>query len=187
MPRIALSLLALFAVAACSDAGSGYLEAPLLTIADCNGTGHPRRFEPFHLALRELAVHDAAGAAVVRLSPSARNVEASDQIVISIRDARALAAAVKGDGSLTLALHADGTGEADLGLALLHQCKSARASLGATGTVTFEAYGARPGSIVAGVMAFDLIDRRDGSVVGSGMTGEFRLRVADPPFALHDF
>lgn len=188
MPRLALTLsFALATFAACGDAGSGFLEGPLLVIPDCDGTAKPHRFEPFRLEFLELGVHDAAGATVVRLSPSARNIEVSDQVVIAVRDARALAAAVKGEGSLTLALQADGGGDADLGLALLERCKSSRASLGATGTVTFDAYGARPGSIVAGTMAFDLIDRRDGAVVGQGLTGEFRLHVADPPFALHDF
>lgn len=169
--RLGAALCAL-GLGAC-DQGGGSLRGDWLDVADCKRLGETHRYEPFTMSLDFASVTEQQGAALIRLSPSARGIELADQLAIALERAPDVRAGARALGAMTLSLEPDSSGDADLGLILLGRCAHATQPLGAKGTLTFFDYGWREGARVRGEMAFDLYDRRSGALVGQNFVGEF--------------
>lgn len=169
---VALSLLSL----AC-DQGGGALHGDWLVANDCKVFGEVARFEPFDMDLSFASVTEQQGTTLLRFSPSARQIHLSDQLVITVDETRRSGLALVGTSSgapeVTLALAPDGGGEADATVLLVGRCKHPTQAVGARGTVTFYDYGWRNGERVRGAVAFDLVDRRTGELVGEHFVGDF--------------
>jgi hypothetical protein len=170
--RFVVALVAAPLLAAC-DQGGGSLRGQWLLASDCKRIGQAQRYEPFEMDLAFASVTEQQGAALIRLSPSARRIELSDQIAIALERAPAVREEARSLGAMVLTLEPDASGDADLGLILLGRCAHATQPIGAKGTLTFFDYGWRQGSRLRGEMAFDLFDRRSGELVGEGFVGEF--------------
>lgn len=171
-PNAVLTASLMLAIASGCDQGHGSLAGDYLEVADCARPGEITRIEPFELDLQFLSVQAALGVTVMRMSPDAALADLADQVGISITKAAELKLATEAS-QRTFELRADGTGEAELTLALMKRCRYASASLVAVGTITFKDWGWRGGQRVRGSMAFDLVDRRTGALVGTNFTGDF--------------
>jgi hypothetical protein len=176
-PASRAALLAFVAplVGACEQ-GQGFLRGDFLAVPDCQGVDRPVRFEPFEMDLAHLGVDIEGRAAIVHMSPSAKEIDEADQVALTIADSRALMARLR-EGEVTLSLRGDGSGEAELGFVLLGRCAEATAPIVAEGTVTFSRFGERTGEHVTGSLAFDAVDRRTGEVVGRAFVGDFDFRA----------
>ncbi len=181
--------LVLATVAGC-DQGHGFLAGDFLEVADCERLGEMTRIEPFELELQFLSVQSASGATVMRMSPNAARTDLADQVGISISEAAELKLATEAS-QRTFELRADGTGAAELTLALMDRCRHVSTPLVAVGTITFGAWGWKNGERVRGSMAFDVVDRRTGAVVGTNFAGDFDFEslTGSPytPFAPIDY
>lgn len=188
--RAAAAALGLLWVLSGCDQGSGHLTGEHLEVLDCQRLSETTRFEPFSLELAFLGVNEARGAVIMRMAPSAGRIDRADQLGIAISESDELALASH-EGPRTFELRPDGTGEAELTLALLGRCRFAAAPLVAVGAITFERWGWKNGERVRGTMAFDVADRRTGAIVGRGFVGEFDFesQTGQPytPFAPRDF
>lgn len=171
LTRIATLLVLIGALAGC-DQGHGSLRGLWLEVADCKRLGETKHFEPFTMELTFASVNEHLGAAVLRFSPEARLIGEADQIVIALSSATEVRQQSLSD-TVTLTLRGDGQGDADLTLSLLGRCAHMTGALAAEGTLTFQDYGWRSGARVRGEMAFDLVDRRTGEIVGEGFVGDF--------------
>ena len=181
--------LVLAAAAGC-DQGHGSLAGDFLEVADCARLGEMTRIEPFELELQFLSVQAAGGVTVMRMSPKAARTDLADQLGLSITQDAELKLASE-DSQRTFELRADGTGDGELTLVLMERCRHPSASLVAQGTITFEAWGWKNGERVQGSMAFDVVDRRTGAIVGTNFVGDFDFEslTGSPytPFAPIDY
>jgi hypothetical protein len=171
-PIALLTASLVLATAAGCDQGHGFLAGDFLEVADCARLGELTRIEPFELELQFLSVQAASGATVMRMSPHAARADLADQLGISITKDAELKLATRAS-QRTFELRADGTGEAELTLALMDRCRHVNTPLVAVGTITFEAWGWKNGEPVRGSMAFDVVDRRTGALVGTNFVGDF--------------
>ncbi|HRE90730.1 MAG TPA: hypothetical protein PK095_16510 [Myxococcota bacterium] len=181
---------ALLVLTAC-DQGVGHLEGPSLEVPDCRKVGEITRFEPFQLELDFLGVNAADGVAVMRMASASGRLDMSDHLAISFSSSSNELAAASPDASRTFRLAPGAEGDAELTLALLDRCRYHTAAMVAVGEITFERWGWQNGERVRGTMAFDLIDRRTGAVLGEGLTGDFDFEslTGSPytPFAPHRY
>lgn len=175
MRRLAPAQLVVSLIAC--DQGSGTLHGDWLAAPDCKVVGEVARFEPFDMSLAFASITEQQDAMLLRLSPSARQIHLSDQLVVTVgRTAQAgldLVGTARGAPAVTLSLEPDGSGEADATLLLVGRCKHPTQSVGARGSVTFYEYGWQNGDHVRATVAFDLVDRRTGELAGEHFVGEF--------------
>lgn len=184
------TLALLLALAAC-DQGSGHLEGPGLAVPDCRRVGEITHLEPFELELDFMGVNEANGVAVMRMASASGRLDMSDHLAISFSSHSDELTAASPSASRTFRLAPGDEGEAELTLALLKRCVHHTAAMVAIGEITFERWGWHNGERVRGTMAFDVIDRRTGAVLGTGLTGEFDFEslTGTPytPFAPHRY
>lgn len=177
-------------LAAC-DQGAGHLEGPALTVPDCRKVGEVTQFAPFELELDFMGVNAADGVAVMRMASASGRLDMSDHLAISFSSPSHELAAASPDASRTFRLAPGDEGDAELTLALLERCRHHTAAMVAVGEITFERWGWQNGERVRGTMAFDVIDRRTGAVLGTGLTGDFDFEslTGSPytPFAPHRY
>ena len=175
-------LLAVLAVAATTplvamstacDQGGGSLRGDWLEAADCKHIGDTKRFEPFELSLEFANITEKLDTALIRMSPSARLIDQADQLIIAVDRTDPVNEGLAANGAFTLKLKGDGSGDADLTLGLLGRCTHASQALAAEGTLTLYDYGWKQGERMRGEMAFDLVDRRTGAIVGANFVGDF--------------
>jgi hypothetical protein len=146
-------------------------------VPDCDGPFAPRRFEPFELDLEHMGVTVEGDAAIVHLSPSAKEIDEADQVAISFEGVRALETLIESGEEVTLSLSADGSGEANLSFVLLGRCGRATTPIAASGRVTFSRFGHFTGESITGTMTFDAYDRRTGQLLGESFEGDFDFRA----------
>lgn len=161
-----------FLLGSACDQGGGHLHGDWLEVIDCKALGETRRYEPFEMGLEFISVTEEHGRALIRMAPSAVGVEKDDQLVITLEQAPE-----GGNAPAGYPLTGAERGANDLTLALLGRCRYATQPLTAVGSITFDRYGWREGDRVRGEMAFDLVDRRSGEIVGEGFVGDFDFEV----------
>jgi len=187
---IASVALLVSAVAAC-DQGAGGLRGAWLQADDCKRIGESTRYEPFDMPLEFASITQRLDTALIRMSPSSRLIGKGDQVAVTVNAVEPVNEGIAGGGSFVLRLAADGSGDAHLTLTLLGRCTHAAQALAAEGTLTLYEYGWQRGARVRGEMAFDLVDRRSGAVVGEGFVGEFDFEsLTGSPwtaFSPHDY
>jgi len=169
---LAASLACGSTLAACEQ-GQGGLRGDWLEVDDCKRIGSSQRYEPFNLSFDFAGISENLGTALIRMSNSARLIGQTDQVIISLDATEPVDAGLAAGGVFTLTLRPDGQGDADLSLSLLGRCKHATQAFAADGTLTFYDYGWKRGARMRGEMAFDLVDRRSGAVVGEHFVGDF--------------
>lgn len=183
-------LLAALVLAAC-DQGAGHLEGPALMVPDCRKVGEVTQFEPFALELDFMGVNAADGVAVMRMASASGRLDMSDHLAISFTSHSDELSAASPTDSRTFRLAPGDEGDAELTLALLARCRYHTAAMVAVGEITFERWGWQNGERVRGTMAFDIIDRRTGMLLGTGLTGDFDFEslTGSPytPFAPHRY
>ena len=185
-----LAASALLLLAAC-DQGGGRLEGPALTVPDCRKVGEVTQFTPFELELEFMGVNAADGVAFMRMASASGRLDMSDHLAISFSSPSNELAAASPESSRTFRLAPGAEGDAELTLALLDRCRFHTAAMVAVGEITFERWGWQNGERVRGTMAFDIIDRRTGAVLGTDLTGDFDFEslTGSPytPFAPHRY
>ncbi len=174
---IGLPLFVLVAPLVACEQGGGRLRGSYLEVPDCGGLFRPTRFEPFELDLEHMGVTVEGDAAIVHMSPSAKEIDEADQIAISFEGVRDLESQLRDGNEVTLALSADGTGEANLSFVLLGRCGLATTPITATGSIKFSRFGQVTGEFVTGTMTFDAYDRRTGRLLGESFVGDFDFRA----------
>lgn len=183
MLRFASWFVLALALTAC-DQGNGIVRGAALDVPGCKTAGETHRFEPFTMTLNLFTVAEHGNLGTVRIGQKAGRIHEIDQVGISLWDVGALKEGIKA-GPVTLTLHpgtADGeaaayTDGATLAFTLMGKCPHAGAALGTTGTLTFERYSAKDAARVEGTFLVDVIDRRSGAVLGTGLAGEFGFDV----------
>lgn len=170
---LALLLTAALAWSACSD-GEGFIFGERLVARDCDGAGRDRTVAPYDESIAVLGFVERFDRATIRVSPGAANHYEDDQLTITFADVAAVRERVRTEGVATLTV--DGA-ETRVGFAPLGRCDFVTSPLeAATGTLTLTALGVDDGR-VTGTVAFDLVDRRDGALLGEAFVAEFDFPI----------
>ncbi|TNF25387.1 MAG: hypothetical protein EP329_23155 [Deltaproteobacteria bacterium] len=185
--------IGLLALAGC-DQGTGSVAGDWLEVPGCDGPETSRRFEPFHLHLARMGAEQEGDVLVLRFAPEARHPIVGDQLVVIVEGVAAARAEIAAAGTTTWDLGGPptlgsasalppGAPQVRAALALIGRCETPSASLIASGTATLTALGADAGEPVRGALSFDVLDARDGALLGEGFEAAFDFEVeANSPY-----
>jgi len=182
-----LTLICALAVAGC-DQGAGEVSGSWLEVPGCDGPETSRRFEPFHLHLGAMGAEREADVMVLRFAHDGQRTGLTDQLVVVVEGVDAARGEIASAGMASWVLGGPpalgrasalppGAPQVRASLALVGRCRYSSASLIASGSATFTALGSSGGQRVAGELTFDVLDARDGGLLGEGFTASFDFDV----------
>lgn len=163
-----------FALFGCEQ-GEGRLWGSNLTVEHCDGLGQPGSWQDFDLTLRFMAFELELDVLTLRFAPVFHESHRTDQFGITISDVSRYAPADRTE-PFTTPVETDSDIRA--GLVLFARCPRFADTLSVTnGTVTFDRFLLYAGGRISGTMAFDVLNKRTGEIVGTDFGAEFDFDV----------